>query len=208
MNKVLGIRILEITSLSIIFAVLFFFPGVYGQERDWDKVPWARQDYFAKDRDPKISELLHTVEQYHLSNANFWKKFNTPGQLEYALGDLQYVLGVFPNHPKALQLLGSVARLTKNLSLPLLFYQKALNLYPQYALTHAQYGAYLVDIGNIKAGITKLEEAIRMDPKLPQAHAWLAKAYYQSGNPELARQAAEQARKLGYKGKTSEGKWQ
>jgi Tfp pilus assembly protein PilF len=64
---------------------------------------------------------------------------------------------------------------------------------------------YLVDIGKIDAGIQKLQKAIEIDPGLGQAHAWLAKAYYKNGNSELARQAAEKAKALGYRGKIT---WQ
>ena len=153
-------------------------------------------DYFAKVRD---EVLLSNVEKYHLGPENFWKLYKS-GQYTVAIEDLKFVLRYYPNHPETLQLLGSIARLTHDSSLPIPYYEKALRLYPQYASTHAQYGAYLVDVGLIDAGIARLKHAIEMDSKLALAHAWLANAYYQNGNQELARQAAERARALGYKG--------
>ena len=84
----------------------------------------------------------------------------------------------------------------KNPLLAQLYYEKALKLFPQYAITHAQYGSYLVGIGNSKAGIAQLEKAVEMNPRLMQAHTWLAQAYAKSGNAERARQVTERAREL------------
>jgi len=156
-------------------------------------------DYFTAGQDPQAREFLNLVEAFHL-NKDVWASFSA-GRYGSVLGDVRYVLERFPNHPHALMLLGSVAKLTGELSLPLPYYEKALKLFPQYAPTHAQYGAYLAAIGYIDVGITQLKEAITMDPQLAVAYAWLASAYYQNGNQELARQAAQQARELGYKGK-------
>jgi Tfp pilus assembly protein PilF len=154
------------------------------------------QDYFIANQYRETKELLYLLERHHL-NQRVLTDFSA-GRFNYALTDIQYILERMVNHPKALELMGSIARLTKAPSLPIPYYENALKLYPQYALTHAQYGAYLVDIGRIDAGIAKLKQAIEMDPKLAAAYAWLAKAYLKTGNQELARQAAEQAKALGY----------
>jgi tetratricopeptide (TPR) repeat protein len=98
-------------------------------------------------------------------------------------------------------LLSAVAKLTKTPSLAIPYYERALQLYPQHAITYAQYGQYLVDIGFIEAGITRLKKAIELNPNLALAYAWLAQAYSKTGNLDLARQAAERARTLGFKGK-------
>ncbi len=157
----------------------------------------VNNDYFATDQN---DSLLHTVESYHLGQTNFWARFHSR-DIEGALSDLKYVLRYFPNHPKALMLMGSLAKLTKTPSSAIHYYEKALKLFPQHAITHAQFGDYLVNIGNFEVGLAKLKEAIEMDSKLALAHAYLAKAYYKIGNPQLARRAAEKARKLGYSGK-------
>jgi len=155
-------------------------------------------DYFSETRS---NGLLRNVEQYHLSrHMGFWVEFKR-GQYAYALKELQFVLRYFPNHPRALALLGALARIKKTPSLPIVYYERAIKLYPQRAFTYAQYGDYLIDVGNRKVGISLLEKAIQLDPKLPQAHAWLAKAYQQQGNLELARQEAKIAKELRYKGK-------
>jgi predicted Zn-dependent protease len=158
-------------------------------------------DYFNPNGDPHIRFLVDDTEKYHLNPAIASLR---EGEYNKAITDLIYLLDRFVNQPKGLALMGAVAKLTKNPPLAVQYYEKAIRLYPQYALTRAQYGAFLVDIGNVRSGIEKLKQAIEMDQKLALAHAWLSKAYYQSGDIALARQAAEQATKLGYKGKIAE----
>ncbi|NOT94918.1 MAG: hypothetical protein HOP00_01220 [Nitrospira sp.] len=80
------------------------------------------------------------------------------------------------------------------------YYENALGFYPQYALTHAQFGKYLSDMGKIKLAIEHLSHAVEMDRKLAPAFAWLAEAQYKNNNLELAKKAGIQARALGYKG--------
>ncbi len=150
-------------------------------------------DYFTTPRD---SELLYNVEKYHLSDETFMAKYKS-GRYYYALQDLKFVLNYFPNHPNALMFMGSVAQLTKDSSLGITYYEKAIRLYPQYALTHAQYGEYLVNIGLVKEGIERLKKAIEIDPKLAIAYKWLSKAYTKNGDLEMALQAAERAKELG-----------
>ena len=157
------------------------------------------QDYFTANQYPEVTALLSSVEGHHM-NKRVWADFYA-GRLDGAIGDVKYTLRRFPNHPQALQLLGSVARMMKDPALPIRSYEWALNLYPQYALTHAQYGAYLASNGQIEGGITRLNRAIEMDPNLAIAHAYLAKALWKKGNKDLARKSADRARALGYKGK-------
>lgn len=140
----------------------------------------ANHDYFQASQDPQIKHLLYLVEKHHLNacphNTNGVLGDIALGKYHLAIADLQYTLDRFVNHTKALQLMGSLVKLTESPSLGISYYEKALKLYPQYAFTHAQYGAFLVDIGRVDAGITRLKEAIEMDPNLVIAHAWLAKA--------------------------------
>lgn len=56
------------------------------------------------------------------------------------------------------------------------FFEKALKEYPLYGYTRAQYGHYLVELGAVSAGILELKEALRLDPDLVTARAWLAEA--------------------------------
>jgi tetratricopeptide (TPR) repeat protein len=175
--------------LSIPLVVCLFTALVYADD--------LNKDYFAV-YDEHDTQLLINVERYHLATGNFWKWYNAK-KYYLAVEELQFVLRYFPNHPKALQLMGNIAKLTEAPALAIPYYENALRLYPEYAITHAQYGGYLVDVGNVQAAMPHLKKAIDMDPSLAQAYAALAKAYNKSGNPELAREAAAKATELGYK---------
>jgi Tfp pilus assembly protein PilF len=150
-------------------------------------------DYYAS-HDPGTKEYVHLVTMAHTDKIAGWIR---GGRISNALADCKYTLDRVPNHPKGLVLTGMVARLMKNPTLAISYYQKALKLYPQYAVTRAQYGGFLVDIGNAKAGITEIQKAIKMDPNLALGHNLLAKAYLKIGNIDLARQASERARETG-----------
>jgi predicted Zn-dependent protease len=154
-------------------------------------------DYFAADDDPSTKHYLFLVDNAHTNKV---LSSIRSGRLDNAIDDLNYTLNKFVNHPKALLLLGMVARLSRKPSLPLSYYEKAIRLYPQYAFTHAQYGNYLVDTGNVTAGIQRLKRAVELDPTLVAVYVWLAKAYSRNGDAELARGAADKARALGYRG--------
>ena len=140
---------------------------------------WVNRDYYDIGIEQQATFLIPVVENGHLGPKTnlrgFWPRFNE-GNLPLALNELKYVLWVFPNHPRALHLLGMLSKQLHDPTIPIAYYEKALNLFPSRAATHAQYGAYLVDIGERAQGILQLEQALRMDPSLLTARAWLDKA--------------------------------
>ena len=151
-------------------------------------------DYFTVNAStPRRQRHLDHVEKFHVNQI---QEHIQQGQMEPALVDLKYTLERYPNHPKALMLAGMLAMLTKSPLLAISSYERALKLYPQHALTRAQYGFYLVNRGQTAKGIKKLQEAVKMAPNLAVAHSWLAKAYIKTGKSELAQQAAKQAAAL------------
>jgi len=138
-------------------------------------------DYFTAQLHPGLYSYLAQLTARHASErvwAVFWK-----GKYTEATGDCEYVLTRFPNHPRALHLIGEISKATNQVSLAIGFFENALALYPQYAFTHAQYGHYLTDIGVVQAGVEQLREALRLDPGQFQAKAWLAEAL--AAHPEL-----------------------
>ncbi len=138
-------------------------------------------DYFTADQDPGLSKYLALVSHRHVGEvvwARFWS-----GNYTEPLADCRYALERFPNHPRALHLVGEIAKITNQVSLAIPYFEYALRLYPQYGFTHAQYGHYLVDIGAFTAGVVELREALRLEPKQFQAKAWLAEAL--AAHPEL-----------------------
>ena len=152
------------------------------------------QDYFSAKQYPEVQTSLSLVEGFHL-NERVMNDFRA-ARYSIVIGDLKYALDKFPNHPKALMLLGATGILAKSPALAAPFYEKALRLYPQYALTNAQYGKYLIDIGRGKDGIARLQRALQIDPNSPQARKWLAEVQAKSGSTHPGRQPAEQPQSM------------
>lgn len=164
-------------------------------------------DYFGS-HDAAVQFYMRQAEQHHIEKNNAGKSVYDnirAGHYFAAIGDLQYVLERIPNHPLALQLVGTVSQLTKKTSLGIEYFENAIKLYPQHALTWAQYGLFLTTIGSVSEGIDRLTKSIEMDPKLAAGHAGLAHAYAKKGDMNKAREAAQKARELGFKGQLPAG---
>jgi len=158
------------------------------------------QDYF--NVPPSSDTYLKMVELGHVRTVPKWI---TDGRLDSAMADIRYTLDRFPNHPVALQQLSVVAQMAKKISLGVSYYERAISLFPQYAITRAQYGLFLVSINQTDAGMEHLKRAIEMEPTLPSAYAGLARAYEKKGDLAQAREAAKKARELGFTGKLPDG---
>jgi predicted Zn-dependent protease len=163
-------------------------------------------DYF--DPDPRIRELVNNVEVNHLyRNRNLSyepgysiKNIIAEGTYTVAMKELKYVLDRICNHPKALELMADLAKITGDPTLGIFYYKRAVNLYPQYAVTHFRFGSFLLDVGSDEDGIEELERAVEIDPTLAEAHAILSVAYEKAGKTVLARKAGDEAKRLGYNG--------
>jgi Tfp pilus assembly protein PilF len=161
----------------------------------------AGYDYFTADQDG-VKGYLDNMTVNHLNKVTGWIQ---QGRIVNAVDDLKYVLDRFPNQPQALQLLGMVAGLAKNQALAITYFEKAVKQFPQYALTHAQYGLFLVSSGNVDEGLEQFNQSIAIDPKLAAGHAGLAHAYAKKGDMTKAREAADKARELGFTGQLPPG---
>lgn len=163
-------------------------------------------DYYAADQEPFVANLIELVERGHvrLILPDINKAMRNPDSqkfwFEVALTEIEYTLLRLVNHPKALMLASIVTQALNRPQLPIEYYERALTLYPQHAITHAQYGHFLVGIGKAGKGIAQLEKAIKMNPNLSFGNAWLSLAYQKNGQLELAREFASKAKKLGYRG--------
>lgn len=164
-----------------------------------------QRDYFTADEDPVARQQLNINNQHHTDQVLYWLR---QGRVDRAIEDAKFTLKYWPNHPRALFLMEFIARVARTPSLPIPYYEKAIYDYPQYALTHAQYGKYLLEIDRVDDSISHLKQAVELDPKLGAGHAWLGEAYLKSGRKELARKALEQARALGYKEETTDNSLQ
>ena len=154
------------------------------------------RDYFAiVEAAPGSSPrwLLRDIERNHLNKALVYLR---QGKLREAMNDCIFVLDRLANHPKGLVILGFAAKLAKEYSLPVSFYERAVKLYPMRALTHAQYGKYLSEIGKIEEGAKRLQRAIEIDPQLKVAYSWLVQVYVRNGKLDLARQILQRSKTI------------
>jgi tetratricopeptide (TPR) repeat protein len=182
-NKLFGFL-----ALGTILIILSYFSTGYGQQQ--------KGDYFTADQDPGTKRYFQIIELNHTNRVMEWI---SKGRINDAINECKYTLDRIPNHPKGLMLMGVVSRLNKTPSMAISYFERAIGLFPQYALTHAQYGEYLVDIGRVEEGIAKLRKAIEIDPELALAYEWLSKAYTKIGNLEMAREAAGKAKEVSSK---------
>ena len=181
--------------------LLFFLPCYSDSElaqarvEDGRKPMLARgyKDYFLKNSHLKTSQQVNNVNHLHLQPA---LRYLARGEPARAIPELKFVLRYVPNHPKALQLMGVVARLTKKPKIARQYFEQAVGVFPKYALTHAQFGKFLVDIGRLEDGIEELEKAQALEPDLVMVFIWLAEAYNENGDVEKAKQAKEKAKEL------------
>ncbi len=188
---VTSIRTAVVGALLLVMGTAVAAAAFTPMDNDW----FFSSAYADRDGTLQVHSLLINVDLNHTDRAAV-----SIGQADYrsAIADLAYTLARFPNHPRALMLLTAVSKLTDRPALPLVYFERALRLYPQYALTHAQYGGYLVQINRTEEGIAKLNTATEIDRNLVIAYVWLAEAYAKTGKPELAQKAAARARELGY----------
>jgi tetratricopeptide (TPR) repeat protein len=151
--------------------------------RNDDRI-WNHRDYYAISGDPFSIYILPIVENGHLglktNPRGFWKEYNL-GRWTNAVGELKYVLNVFPNHPRALYLMTRLADLLHDPGLPIAYFEKALRMYPDRPETRVQYGAYLVQKGETMLGLAQLDQALAANPNLITAIAWRTRARQELG---------------------------
>jgi Tfp pilus assembly protein PilF len=151
-------------------------------------------DYFAVvEETPSGVMIIRDAERRRLQQARLSLR---QGQFSVAFRQCAQVLDRVINHPQGLAILGMAAKLMKEPSLPLPYYERAIQRYPRRALTQAQYGKYLVGIGRVSDGIARLNHAITIDAQLTVAYTWLAQVYAQNKQPELAQQILQRRKAI------------
>src|SRR5919106_2760997 len=133
------------SSLALLFLIGLWVSSAHAQVTN----PQANgQDYFTADK--RGGSYLAIVEANHVNSIPDWIK---KGRLNDAIADIKYTLDRFPNHPVSLQQVSMLAQMTKNIALATGYFERAVALFPQYALTRAQYGLFLVSTNSVDAGI-------------------------------------------------------
>ncbi|WP_454065101.1 hypothetical protein [Candidatus Nitrospira salsa] len=169
--------------------------------------PTMYHDYYQLKKDRHIGQLVRLVESAHTKRILplLQQSFKIPAHKEHylrqALREIRYTLDRLVNHPKALALSATVSNLAGRPNLPITYYQRAIKMYPKHAITHAQFGNFLVGLGKFEEGIERLKVAIKVNPKMSVAYGWLALAYQKNGNHDLAKEYSQKAKERHFKGK-------
>ncbi len=150
-------------------------------------------NYYSSDHSEK---LLHMVESYHLPPAR--EKMQHRGQLKWALGDVEFVLAYFPNHPQALSLATEITRRMGSPKEADHYYEHAVQLYPGSAQTWMLYGIQLHRTGRIKEAVEKYRKALELNDNLAEAHYNLGLALVELNQIDEARKHADKAYAMGY----------
>lgn len=153
--------------------------------------PNRANDYYAA----RGSGTLATVERYHLGSC---QKLASSGDWPRALGDCNFILRIFPNHPAALLRVAEICDRWKS-SACLLdeVFDRAVAVNPKAPGTYVVQGIHLTRTRQYKSAIERFETALRLDPDNLNAHYNIALTYLDVGEFDLANRHAQVAYALG-----------
>jgi tetratricopeptide (TPR) repeat protein len=148
-------------------------------------------DYYIANSTAAKAELLKKVEDYHLPQGI--EKMRSRHYL-YAFGDFDFILRYFPNHPRALILMGQLCErwLDPKCNM-LVYFDKALQISPENEGVHLTRGVYLQKYGKLADAIESYKKALELNPDSANTHYNLGLAYVAQKNFDLANEHAQEA---------------
>ena len=162
--------------------------GAHAQDRH-------NSDYYFDRADRSLRELLSTVEAYHLPGCVEGMKTR---RWEAALGDCQFILNYFPNHPTGLLALADICQAWKSPKCnPDPYFEKAIIVNPKVSGAYVTQGIYLMRASRAKDAVPLLEQAAALEPNSVNAHYNLGLAYFETRQYEAANESAQRAYALG-----------
>ncbi|MDP1652011.1 MAG: tetratricopeptide repeat protein [Rhodocyclaceae bacterium] len=151
----------------------------------------TNNDYYGARSTPQLAELLATVEKYHEQQGI--DKLRTrfyPG----AWGEFNFMLNYFPNHPRALILMGQVCERWLDPKCNMTsYFDKAVRLTPENAGIYLTQGVYLQKRGKLAEAIESYKKALELNPNSANTHYNLGLAYVTQKNFDLANEHAQEA---------------
>jgi tetratricopeptide (TPR) repeat protein len=149
-------------------------------------------DYYAAKADKTgDAKRLGTVEQYHLEQGD--QKFRV-GRYDAALQEFEFILGEYPNHPRALLLLAEMCSKWKSPTCNVDgLFEKAVDVNPRVAATYVVRGLYYHRTGRLDNAIASYNRALELDPNSLNANYNLGLAYFDQKQYARANEAAQRA---------------
>jgi hypothetical protein len=167
--------------------VAVFATGVASGKVDYNKA----NDYYAA----LATGATKGVDQFHLGPCE--KRL---GARDYpkAMGECNFILKIFPNHPTALALMSQICEQWKSPTCMLDdYFQNAIAINPRVADTYVILGIHLHHVQQYSKAIESYRHALQLDPNLTNAHYNLALAYLKTKQFDLANAHAQRAYALG-----------
>lgn len=151
-------------------------------------------------RDPTVRrQSLPIVEQFHFTPD---VEMLVHGKSGTVIGDLDYTLRAFPNHPRALQALARYAlaggHFNNEIPSADCYFQRALTFASDDATVQAIYGSYLAKRGDVEAARSRYEEALRLAPDSGEVNYNAGLFFLQQGDLARAKTLAKAAYDRGY----------
>lgn len=144
---------------------------------------------------PAPSNLLENVEKYHLSQGIDKVK---QGKYEFAWSEFAFMLHYFPNHPRALELIGDLSLQMETPERALRYFETAIRLFPEQAETHALFGVFLHKLGRYDEAVESYQRALAHNDKVVDYHYNLGLAYFALKDYKNALEQATIAYNKGY----------
>jgi tetratricopeptide (TPR) repeat protein len=149
-------------------------------------------DYYAAKVD-KAGEAkrLGNVEAYHLEQGD--QKFRARSY-DAALGEFEFILGEYPNHPRALLLLAEMCTKWKSPRCDVDgLFERAVDVNPRVSGTYVVRGLYYHRTGRLENAIASYNRALEIDPNSLNANYNLGLAYFDQKQYSRANEAAQRA---------------
>jgi tetratricopeptide (TPR) repeat protein len=179
-------------STLLLFAVQAITCVSAANNVDWD---WrSGHDYYDTSLKSQV-ELRHNVEKYHLKQGN--KKIRENRYVP-ALGDFDFILRYFPNHPQALMRVSDICIKIDNINKGREYFENAIKIAPRRAPTYVLYGIFLHKIGEYEEAVKKYAKALEFEPDSAEIHYNMGLAYLEANKLSEAKEHATKAYELGF----------
>ena len=142
--------------------------------------------------------LLKNNEEHHLRKAEMQLDSGNPHLVQYVKQDLQYMLVRWPNHPKALQMVSSIAAQTKDPAYAIKWFEKAIDAFPSVYQTHTLYGIFLYHIEKYAKATDEFRKAVELNPNSSETNYNLGLALFAEHKYEESNKYAQRAYSKGY----------
>jgi tetratricopeptide (TPR) repeat protein len=170
---------------ALALATLIVAPAGHAQTRSLD--------YYAPRETEADQRVLRNVEGYHLQPGIDHLRAR---EFRQAMAEFEFILAVYPNHPRALMLLSDVCEQSRSMECTNAadsWFEKAVAINPNAAATYVMFGIYNHKSHRLDAAIKSYKRALELSPNSVNANYNLGLAYFEQKQYALANEVAQRA---------------